>query len=411
MKYSNLIIDYVGMAIFGCLLLLYMDGLLPQMQMAFLSDNIIIQSVAIKIVLFAGLILMLFLEKQQLLTSEGLVGLAFLLFSMAALIWHVMSGSVSLSRGFYEYESTYALAFAVVMSFSIKGSIRNEQTLMIIVIFAIVASSLGVFQHLLNKPILSVTMRGGDIIVWGWQYYGEVRAFGFNNTAAGFARFVTLALFVLLYSYQKNKALKFIVGSLFIVAIIFTLTRGIYMYFLLAVIFFSLFKHAKKARKALIYYPLFSLLVGCIFIFIVPLLHDMFRFLGSIASDETMQIRYNEWRHWINILLASNTNALLGAGITQYGVTNTDAMIDNQYLAIALQSGIFSLMLFILFFMLMWQYIIRAANESPTAIRVAVASAFAPFTYAFLYENSAKDFYLMALFLILIDASKTNKKY
>lgn len=167
-----------------------------------------------------------------------------------------------------------------------------------------------------------------------------------------------------------------------------TFSRSGYLCFILICLFVTSFHFS---RKLSVITPILTFFLGLTLYFGAPAISDIGRtFVNHIASDHSVYVRYEEALIYLKILFENPYSAIFGPGLKASELINNGVYIDNQYLTIAITSGLLGLLIYVFAIALLWLKLFSLARNDPTPLRVAIAAFFAtwPCVGFFAVDNS-----------------------
>lgn len=387
--------------------------------------QILVYSYQVKMIGFVTLIavFMLFILKKKRIVLQKNRLLNFILIYMAYIIfqfiYHFMFHQMSFDAVSYGivYFYFYVLVLLLLLLFYFNALNKQQEkhfdekhaetSFNWLSLIAIPTFILGYMQFILNDPILGL----GEADTYQVQSYihlasNQTRAFSIFSSGYQFGHFITF-IGTLAASYaMKSKKLRSKAKYLMIliaagVAMYTTYTRNSYIEFLFSVLAAFLVKFAvsRKLRNShIISYSFMS--SGLAFWGIIEYVRSTG--LSGLLDPGSFLIRmYNQSRAIEKFFTDSNEtmNILFGYGLMQGVKFSTvenikNIMIDNTYINISLFSGLVGLLLYIVFFILMFDYILKRYKETQGSWWQALAAMF--FSYPIV---AASNIYLSQLLL------------
>ena len=253
----------------------------------------------------------------------------------------------------------------------------SEKSFITLALIAIPIFGVGYLQFLLNDPLLWL----GESDSYQVQSYihlasDQTRAFSIFSSGYQFGHFITLigALSTCYLLEAKRFRVRFFYFLLLVasvIAIYTTYTRNSYLEFAFSIFAIFFVKYAVKRNIKNSYIILFSFISGAIvFLGIIEYVRSVG--LSGLLDPGSFLIRlYNQSKVLENYFLDSNDTIriLFGYGLMQ-GVkfssleNISNIMIDNTYINIALFSGIVGLVLYLIFFILVFDFILTKFRET-----------------------------------------------
>lgn len=395
---------------------LYNNGVLPQIEMAFFHGTVPIPTVIVKILFLLILVLSMLTLKEASMPMQFLLFVVFFLACLAvSTIYQIFFLHKLFSSTLYDIEASYFFILITPIAFSIKIKINDFLVQNSISIFGLVSSVLGIVQHFFGSAILPTVSLHGYYRVWGYDFFGQMRAFAFNNTPAGLGQLLVFTAIIFLeVEFIKKSILNNVLKTLFVavvlVGIFCTLTRAVYIYSALVLVTWFILSKWPRNRMIL-FLPLVYLVCGLGVIVLAPFIHDLFLSSGSIISDRTLYIRLDEWRHWGAKILNNPYHLLFGPGITQYHVIDYKAMIDNVYISIILQSGLISFFVFVIITSAAWNYSFKLFKSCPSPVRTAIICSMAAYPTLFLFELDQVKYFMLFMLIIVVSCKSTLRSF
>lgn len=264
------------------------------------------------------------------------------------LIIFVMFCILSLfNSGIYFKKSIGALFFKwfeyIIIFLAIKDVIEPKKIKKIIFIILLSATLIGIdglFQHFFgfdfirHRKSVEIPPTGSkDVITATFKHYNDFGAY-----------LVVVLSLAFIYSFKDKKYfIKFLFLTIILFfCLLFTYSRGAWLGFLLSILFASFFL---KRR-----FFIFLVLLFLVFFIFNPMLKERFYFTFSNTGDSG---RFSLWK---TAFLMIKDNPFLGKGIGTFmdysHIYNKELgyqYAHNSYIQIAAETGIFSLLFFILF--------------------------------------------------------------
>ena len=246
----------------------------------------------------------------------------------------------------------YVLLLIIVLSFNL--CFRYKETMKKIVLFFITGQSLiGILQAIVNKPIIPIINKDGNIIVNTIYYLnggsstsynllllgGRVRAFGITDSGLTLGLFGMLGIALIID--EKNRLLKSVLGTIYVITIYLTYTRIIWI---ATCVYLSLvlLNKIKIGKRIYVLGWVIQLLLVCIFSsnYIMLLFNDYPTVISRIQGIQ----------YYINNLSLSLKNLLFGQNFVNYidyFSKITVYTLDNELLVIVANIGIIGLVILI----------------------------------------------------------------
>lgn len=373
---------------------------LTQLQIA-VFDQVYVYSVHLKIALLVSTIF-IWGTTQALQTRQVLHGVPTLRTAYAVWLAYVIVGTALVLFRF-SYPISYVFFSLNVMFYfplflgflvakpggrgpSGKGNDKyvNSRTLLLLTILAVPVIGLGIAQHLTNSPILPVSVDHVEYmrVIHTDFIGGGTRAFGIFSSGWAFGDY---SIFMLLLwsavAMQKStpryqSAGLWLLTGLAAIGVYCTLTRAVYLEFLLAVL--GTWLLGRRNVGSSLYTRLSICLAASLGVGILLWFEYLGTETGYITSTASIYSRIHHWQNVFHQLGDGNViaNWAFGKGLIaneRYELArgfNT----DNVYLAIILYCGIFGLVAFAVLFWRILQLTFAVARRSDDPFWKALAA-------------------------------------
>ena len=405
--------QWLGRILFLVLLLSMIDGLMPQAEMAIFSGRVLIPTVILKVLMIAIAALgMLFKPKlctpgQILYAWAALV--TYLLFEATFLI---LTTKYSLPYIAYSFEATVFFLLLLPFMYAFKETIDERQVSRVIMWLFVPLVLLGIWQSLTNHPVLPTISVDHYFQVYSWDFYGRVRAFSLFSSGSNFGHFLALVAAMSVAAIYRWKGRRKFVATmglvLALIATYLTLTRATYVEVLLAVTTATLITRFKwRGFRLSLLWGIYAS-IGLFVAFVAPAIIAGLRGTDHLFADTSLIMRYEEWAHYGGIWLNHGiTTMLFGTGLMQssrFAITR-HITIDNVWLSLLFQFGLFGFIIVLAFLWRMWKIILGGLQTHPRSIlTTGVVSACSTFPFTSIFGITTLDYFL--LFMIWLVARK-----
>lgn len=216
------------------------DGIIPQVEIAFFSGHILIPTVVLKY-FYIGISLLGLASTTRSSTSEQLfmlwlITVAYLL--MELLIFRISNG-YSFIYIIYSFEATLYFLLLLPVTYVFRASVDEQRIIRLFMLLFVPLIWIGIFQFITNEPILPTESSDRFFQVFSWDFYGHVRAFSLFSSASSFGHYLALmaAMGVAVIATQRgrHRAVGALILLLSIVTSYMTLTRTTYIDVFLAI--------------------------------------------------------------------------------------------------------------------------------------------------------------------------------
>lgn len=392
------------------LVLIIIDGAIPQLEMFLSGGRVPIPTLIIKAGLL-GLAILSAIIGRRLKSDLIPIGAwtafaAYLVLDLPHLMAQHLSIFVVLSEYYGYYSLVLLLPFVSAMSSKMK---TREMTQVLMITFWICAA-IGLAQHITNSPLLYTKSSDGAFEVISWTLYGTqlIRIFSLFVYSINFGLFCTFIGAIGLYLYLLERKswhglLIYIISGL---CCYYTLTRVVYLVFLIGTIAVLSLRYGKTA-KTVRYCPLLGLSVGAL------LAYGGTSFLDrgeGISNNLSLLQRIAQFAYYWSVYMAGNVwQKFLGLGYVQDSRVNGEETypIDNLFLALLLHVGLIGLILFLSLFWAIFQRISAAAKNEPSALKVGVCAVWCSFLAISLFDISVAFFPSCVMLLVLAREPKS----
>lgn len=226
-----------------------------------------------------------------------------------------------------------------------------------IVVYTVPNALLGIVQYITGQSVVPIVNQNGDASVASTQLNdvsslgilgsnGGHRAFGLFDSGMTLGLFLLLGLAVLFFGKLKiNRYAKLPLGTLFIIALIMTLTRNIY--FLFVLLMFLRFVNSNKMKNILF---IVGIIMQAVTVEIANVLNTLTFFQSAFFG--TLRARFRGLIFFENYYQQNIVSYLFGKGYQYDAIVKsfTENTVDNQMLATFLDIGIIGLVVVYLYF-------------------------------------------------------------
>lgn len=398
-------------------ILSFVDGAMPQLQMAIFGGRVPIASIFVKVLIISVLcaaVLFHVYRKGTVLLPEVTRGPFFLF-----LIF--LFGHFCFSLG--EYPPDYLLLsynayymFLLLLPFTTYLDFSSRHFIRLILVVAIPILCIGFAQYFLGAPLLSTTSNDGYFSVSAWEYYDKVRSFSLFSSGLQYGYFLSFLAPILVFFCWKttgvNRFFSFLGLAVLSFACFTTLTRNIYIQFTFtvttALLLLALSRRsgASVFQKILPLLPFFYGLIATASVFLGRLLLLVNAKDSIILQDESLLMRFVNWDKYYRLLTESGLQKLLfGVGIVSGSrvFLEDEIVIDNTFLAVALHIGLVGLALWLFLMWRLWRWVLASAGQRTNNIAlIAIASYWSTWISSGIFNTTFILYQILALLVIPI---------
>ena len=392
----------------------------------FLFGQVFIYSYQIKITVFIILIILFFFfvlnRKKMVLHKSRLLFfmMIYISYALFQFIYHFVIEGMNIQAVIYGVVFFYFYIFVLLLllffyynNVDIQNNVikqpYTESAFTFLAYIAIPVYILGYAQFLLNDPILWL----GDADTYHVQSYihlasDQTRAFSIFSSGYQFGHFITFigilsTCYMLEAKGYRRRLLYFFLFVISSVAIYTTYTRNSYLEFIFS-IFAVFFVKAAIRRNLKNYHIILFSFIGSLIVFLGILEYVRSVGLSGLLDPGSFLIRlYNQSVILEKYFLDSNDTLkiIFGYGLMQGVKFSTienisNIIIDNTYINVALFSGVIGLILYLIFFILVFDFILTKYRETRGVWWQALAALF--FSYPIV---AAINIYLSQLLLFI----------
>jgi len=413
-------------------LLQIFDAIIPQFQILIFHGHMIVPTTIFRIPLLVLLIacsLVYGIQLPRMLLLPYILFMLYLAFDFLYLL--VFKGySKNPVYGLATYNNYYSIFLFLPFAFSLLDTVSERSFYKILWIMTAPAILLGLFQFILNKPIVpteSIDKHFEEQSVF--FYNNHIRAFSLFSSGLLFGTFCvflfSLATSMFLMSKGKSRTMSGLVSVMALVGAIISLTRSNVVHAFLVLISVLVLFYGKKYRITQMALPFILLAISICMLIVAPVLHQeltiaekfFFHSNGQIGllnytSNDSMQIRYDHWKELSRQYIKSPKDLFFGSGLVQsnHSPFKTDLVVDNSYLATTLNTGILGLCFMMVILIRIWLYFYNRAMNSPNGFDTGIAAFFATWSFYGLVNNAWFDFGLIALLGVLVAAGRLSSE-
>lgn len=411
MKISKLL-HIIDVLIFVTLLLLVVDGMLPQAQL-FIFKELLFPNYVLRLPLILLLLLKIFLNYKLGLKFDGMLAFGIILYC-SFVSFYVLYGFMFLESSFVEIifalNSYYFWSGAILLILASRLSINGELGIRYLNIFAILLCILGVFQSITGNEIVFQRSPDDAFYVSAIWFFGRLRAFSLFTSGYAFGQFLIMLILLNINRSMKGGWTYSSIGitALYCITIYFTYTRAIYLSLALSIILFFVAKNFDVLRSRIVV-PLMCFLAGLIVVYAAGSKDEILNTRSSVLSSATSDERLSNWSINFNNWYNEIPTLLFGDGTTQNVRLDIigKVTIDNSYIAILVNSGILGLMLSLILYFFLMQSIFKKAYRFTN---VGPIIFFSLWMFYSMFNNAHTNYYaFVAIVFALISYREKNK--
>jgi len=398
-------------------ILSFVDGALPQLQMAIFGGLIPIPSIFVKILIISVLCtaLLFHVYRRGTVLLPEITRWPYFLFLL------FLVGHFCLSLGDYpadylllSYNSYYMFLLLLPFTTYIDFSSRHFTRLMLFAAVPLIC--IGFAQYFLGSPLLPTASSDGYFIVSAWGYYDNIRSFSLFSSGLQYGYFLSFLAPILVYYCWKTsgvyKLLSFLGLAVLSVACFTTLTRNVYIQFTFSVTTAMLLLALSRRSGASVYQkilPLLPFLYGLIataMVFFSQVLLLANARNSIILQDESLLMRFINWDRYYRLLTESGLQKLLfGVGLISGSrvFLEEEIVIDNTFLAVALHIGLVGLALWLFLMWRLWRWVLASTGHRTNNVALfVIASYWSTWISSGIFNTTFILYQILALLVIPI---------
>jgi hypothetical protein len=400
----KLVVIFVG-------LMILVDGLLPQLEMAMTGGSLMFAP-KWHIFLILGLVSMLLLKGRFQSSTLLPLTLALLSYALLEVLFLHFFKDLSLSSIRRSLEYFVLLLIAGVASI-VPLKIKARHILVPITVITFACLLLSASQFLANSPIVPTESADHTFKVESYEFFDRTRAFSFFGNALQAGIFYSLMGGVAASFCMQRRIRK--LGLFLLPLCAFgcyaTYTRLVMFGFVLTVLAVFVMSRKRLAKFSLLL-PFFSL--GCA----VLLVAQGIRSVGgsgrsNLANSSSLEQRVMDWGLYSKKFLAGTTvDMLFGTGLGPYAPYTkpnrpenaAPVPVDNAYLLILLSTGICGLFVLGVTYWRFWTFLHdRATRSSKSHLLTGITAMFATVPLFCLISDPPTQIVLLLLFAVSVD--------
>lgn len=398
----------LGLAAYVLCLMLIFNAVFPRVQMLLFADHVLVPSVTLKLT-FALALVGGTLLRGRLSVPAGMLLLwgCTVTYFFLDLVYLSLVRDIDLIRLSVSYDALYFFFLISPFCFSERGRIHGRLAQRSILCLGVVIIVLGLLQFGLQNPLIATKSSGGYFEVHSWNFFGRIRAFSLFSSALTFGAFLTFFVpFCLAAALQRSgpRQILLVLSALAGLAAAYsTLTRAVYLCvgFSVCTLFILYVRETRPYRMSVL--PAY-LAVAALIVLLAPALASFVdgTHLGSIHS---MDSRYEEWLRWGSVWMRGAASALFGTGLVQNSrfSATPPVVVDNTYLAVGLQGGLFALILVLAIFTWMTKFLFDRALAHGSDLMTGLACAFSTWPIAWMFNIVVPQYLLFFVLFLLVE--------
>lgn len=404
-------LGYIAVALF---FFLFIDGLLPQVQMLLLSGSVPLKNVMVKMVMvvcLGGALLLHAFKAGKVLALKPILlpYAAFLLYLTVHFI--LFCNDYPVDYLLFSYNAYYF--FLIMLPLAAHLSLSSESFNLWLFTMSIPLLLIGILQSALNAPLLPVVSSDGYFEVLSWSYYeGKVRSFSLFSSGLNYGQFLSLlgasAVCLALSARRRRRRLLFL-GLLLVstFATYTTLTRNIYIQYAFTVftslvLTWSTKRRVSVSRLRVAILPVLFGIISAVLVFGVQGYLLLVAGDRTILRDESLTMRLVQWAEFFPYWTQHGLDRLLfGTALMQGGEKfsiSEGVLIDNTFLVIGLHSGLIGLLLWMLLMWKIWRWMLQNIDTFPdNSVLIALTSLWATWISSGIFNATLSLYPMLAM--------------
>jgi len=367
-------------------------GAMFQVQMLLLHGHIVANSVDLKLLFMFPFLLGMFLRARfshRRVVAVTLVFVSFLILDGIRFYFSLNIAGVDVVQGANSY---YSYVFLAVLALMVPFRLPERRVIQIFVWTFIACAVVGLAQFIANKPLIPDHSSDGSFEVNGTQAV-NFRPFSLFTDVHHYGMIGVVAA-SLGFAYWRRR--RRVVGlPLLLSGILVTVTAGsreVMPSLVAALGTVALLTHGASRRWHRLL-PLLWLGLGVSVVGIGYVLASGGGVTHTLSDTSTLIIRLQNWQTYAAMFgLNDPWGILFGFGLVENHNAATSAVlvpIDNLFLCTTLHIGLVGLALCIALLWTLWREALSAAQETDSALAIAVAAAFSTFLCLGMFQPTA----------------------
>ncbi|MHB1282844.1 MAG: hypothetical protein ACYCZI_03090 [Metallibacterium scheffleri] len=363
-------------AILVCVLTIF-NGVLPQIQIALLDGRVPFYLIYLKFALIA-LIAIGIVSSSRVRISGSLVlwWLAFTGYLIFDALRLSFTGAENAADIFFGYNTLYFWILLIPFATSLRVNVNYKTLEFLVIATAIPVIAFGYIQLISNQTILPTSSVDGHFEVLVYLYYGFVRPFSIFSAPAYYAAYVSFVGFMTFAHFLRSRKIIikmawFILFTWIAIAEFTSYGRAEILSFALGLIFlFWWIKSGVNIKK--IYLATVLIATASILVAFLGALHGFFG-SNKVFENKSLFERFDYWQYWVDKLYSNSGAFSFGFGVFQNSQIhhNSDVIIDNMMIAIAVQIGVIGLALALGYMYQVWKFVAVECIKSESNISLA----------------------------------------
>ena len=422
--YTNPFKNKFGIIALFLVLIQIFDAVIPQLQILILHGHMIVPTTLLRIPLLILLIacsLVYGIQLPRMLLMPYILFMMYLALDFLYLLVFKGYGKNPV-YGLATYNNYYSIFLFLPFAFSLYGTISEKSFYKVLGVTTVPIILLGLFQFILNKPILpteSIDKHFEEQAIF--FYNNRIRAFSLFSSGLLFGTFCVflfaLTTSMFLMSKGISRRIAAFVSLIALVGAIISLTRSNVVHAFLVLLSVLVLYYGKKYRLTQMALPFILLTISICMLTLAPIVHKSITIvekslphlngqtgLSNYTSNDSLLIRYENWKDLVSKHIKRPIDFIFGSGLVQsnHSPFKSDLVIDNSYLATILNTGILGLCFMMIILIRIWLYFYNRAMHSSDAFDMGIAAFFATWPFYGLINNAWFVFGLIALLGVLV---------
>lgn len=391
-----------------CVSLILVGGAFSQLQMFALGGFVPVTTAIFKAILVAALLAYFVVNGGEYRVSPAIS------FSILFLLEIVLQCVTALSHSGFLLRDVlasdfflYFLPLLTVLSYAVNIKIPTRYLVALLGVLGAASLYIAIAQFATGTAILPVTSADGNFSVLSAYLYGRIRAFGLFATSMEMGVFSSFVggYGVLLMTRDRRYfpgACVFAAGA---IGAGVCLTRASQVCFVLTVLFAVLLSRALFDRWVR-YLPALSILAA-VLVAVYAGAHALSGNTMNITSTESFSLRLLEWRYfWDYYVHLPLLLQVVGAGLMQHvggeerihNLSNaTSLFMDNNLLAILLNTGIVGVSLMVTIYLALWRKLWSGIRASADSFHLSALIMVASLLFSGFYAVTLPEISLFAI--------------
>lgn len=394
------------------LLLLSVDGALPQLQLWLFNGFVPVPSVVLKALLILLLAFAWIVNPRQKVPLRILAAWwPFTSYFVFVSLWlsysadHSVIDVLTIASGYFFFALILPLAFAL------ENTLPSRSVLLAVLAVAVPLCALGIYQFATNSPVLPTRSIDEGFAVNVWLFYGLTRGFSLFSSGAQFGHYLALSAALaasVLFSRGMRPGHRRLAGSILLLvlaATLATLTRGAYLEVMIVTgVAWALATRGPVKPAALKTMSVVAGILGLALVVAGSTVQTVQPIESDVGSGESSRIRIDRWVEYSEDRIGTDLKTMLfGSGVVQTRAINDQHLvIDNVPLAVVISIGAIGLILWLVLMWKVWAFVVAKYHASADLVLLGIAAALSVWLFRGMIRIAFAHFGMLPLLAIMV---------